>query len=221
MKDEGKMKNNPLYFTDIYAITDSNLSLGRPMTEVVAALLASGVKIIQYREKRKNAGEMLEECKILRKMTREAGALFIINDYVDIAMLVEADGIHIGQDDLPAAEIRRLVGEKYIIGLSTHNPQQASKAVNDGIADYIGVGPIFPTRTKSDVCEAVGLEYLDYVVNSCSIPFVAIGGIKRNNLSSIVAHGAKCCCLVSELMGAPDIPVCVAEIRKIMKDAKI
>ena len=91
------------------------------------------------------------------------------------------------------------------------------KAVNDGIADYIGVGPLFPTKTKSDVCEAVGLEYLDHVVKTYSIPFVAIGGIKLHNLASVLAHGAKCCCLVSELVGAPDIPARVAEIRKTMK----
>ena len=204
--------------TDIYAITDSNLSLGRPVEEVVAALLAAGVKIIQYREKKKKGGEMLRECEMLRKMTREAGACFIVNDHVDIAALVKADGVHVGQEDLPVAKVRELMGEDCIIGLSTHSPEQVADAVRDG-ADYIGVGPLFATQTKEDVCEAVGLDYLDYVVKNHAIPFTAIGGIKRHNVAEVVRHGAKCCCLVSELVGAEDIAARVAEVRAIMRKA--
>ncbi len=204
--------------TDIYAITDSNLSLGRPVEEVVAALICAGVKIIQYREKRKKAGEMLRECEALRKMTRDAGVCFIVNDHVDIAALVKADGVHVGQEDLPLARVRELLGGDCIIGLSTHSPEQVAEAVRDG-ADYIGVGPLFATQTKEDVCEAVGLEYLDYVVKNYSIPFVAIGGIKRHNVVDVVRHGATCCCLVSELVGADDIAARVAEVRAIMEEA--
>ncbi len=205
--------------TDIYGITDSNLSLGRPVAEVVGALLGAGVKVIQYREKRKKAGEMLRECEILRKMTRDAGAFFIVNDHVDIAMLVGADGVHVGQEDLPVARVRELVGEDCVIGLSTHSPEQVAGALRDG-ADYIGVGPLFATRTKEDVCEAVGLEYLDYVAGNHDIPFAAIGGIKRHNIAEVVRHGARCCCLVSELVGAPDIAARVAEVRAIMREAR-
>ena len=204
--------------TDIYAITDSNLSLGRPVEEVVAALLTAGVKIIQYREKKKKAGEMLRECEILRKMTREAGACFIVNDHVDIAALVKADGVHVGQEDLPVSKVRELMGEDCLIGLSTHSPEHVSGALRDG-ADYIGVGPLFATQTKEDVCEAVGLEYLDYVAKNFSIPFAAIGGIKRHNIAEVVRHGARCCCLVSEIVGAEDIVARVAEVRAIMWEA--
>lgn len=202
--------------TDIYAITDSNLSLGRPIAEVVPALLGAGVKIIQYREKKKKAGEMLRECELIRKLTREAGAFFIVNDHVDIALLVKADGVHVGQEDLPVGRVRELVGEDCVIGLSTHSPEQAAAAVRDG-ADYIGVGPLYATRTKEDVCEAVGLEYLDHVAKNHTVPFVAIGGIKRHNIGDVVRHGARCCCLVSELVGAPDIAARVAEVRDAMK----
>lgn len=204
--------------TDIYAITDSNLSLGRPVEEVVAALLGAGVKIIQYREKKKKAGEMLRECEALRKMTREAGACFIVNDHVAVAKLVGADGVHVGQEDIPVAGVRELMGNDCIIGLSTHSPEQVAGAVRDG-ADYIGVGPLFATQTKEDVCEAVGLEYLDYVVKNYSIPLAAIGGIKRHNVAEVVRHGGKCCCLVSELVGARDIAARVAEVRAIMREA--
>lgn len=202
--------------TDLYAITDSNLSLGRPLAEVVGALLDAGVKIIQYREKRKKAGEMLRECQMLRAMTSDAGAFFIVNDHIDIAVLVKADGVHVGQEDLPVEKVRELVGESCVIGLSTHSPEQAAAAVASG-ADYIGVGPLYATNTKEDVCKPVGLEYLDHVAATHSIPFVAIGGIKRHNIAEVVRHGARCFCLVSELVGAPDIAARVAEVRAIVK----
>ena len=204
--------------TDIYAITDSELSLGRRVEDVVAALLAADVKIIQYREKKKHSGEMLRECERLRAMTREAGAFFIVNDHVDIAALVKADGVHVGQTDLPVARVRELMGNECVIGLSTHSPEQFSGAVRDG-ADYVGIGPIYATRTKEDVCEAVGLAYLDHAVREKAVPFVAIGGIKRHNIADVVRRGGRCCCLVSELMGAEDIAARVAEVRKAMREA--
>lgn len=202
--------------TDIYAITDSALSLGRGVEEVVAALIKADVKIIQYREKKKKAGEMLRECEALRAMTKEAGVFFIVNDHIDIAMLVGADGVHVGQDDIPVEQVRRLVGPDCVIGLSTHSPEQAAEAVLSG-ADYIGVGPIYATQTKEDVCAPVGLEYLEYVVKNLSVPFVAIGGIKRHNIGDVVKRGARCCCLVSELVGAEDIGARVAAVREAMQ----
>ncbi len=204
--------------TDIYALTDSNLSLGRSVVEVVDALLKAKVKIIQYREKKLKAGDMLRECQQLRAITKEAGACFIVNDHVDIALLVDADGVHVGQEDLPVSEVRRLVGPNKIIGLSTHNPEQAREAVLLG-ADYIGVGPIFATQTKEDVCAPVGYDYLDFVAHNIELPFVAIGGIKKHNIAEVTKHGAKCCALVSELVGAVDIVDQVAKVRKAMQQA--
>jgi thiamine-phosphate pyrophosphorylase len=206
--------------TDIYAITDAALSLGRSLETVAAALLAADVKILQYREKRKKARDKLDECRLLRAMTREAGACFIVNDHPDLALLAEADGVHVGQEDLPVGEIRRLAGEALLIGVSTHSPAQAAQAAADG-ADYIGVGPLFATRTKEDVCDPVGLEYLDHVA-AChgSLPFVAIGGIKLQNIGLVVSRGASCCCLVSELVGAPDIPARVAQVRRAMRQGR-
>ncbi len=202
--------------TDLYALTDARLSLGRPLADVAQALLDAGVRILQYREKKLKAGQMLEECRLLRRLTREAGACFIVNDHIDIAMLVEADGVHIGQEDLPLPEVRRLVGPKMIIGLSTHTPEQARAAVAAG-ADYIGVGPIFATQTKEDVVDPVGFGYLDWVAANISLPFVAIGGIKAQNIGEVVRHGAQCCALVSELVGAPDIRERVAAVRRAMR----
>jgi thiamine-phosphate pyrophosphorylase len=202
---------------DLYGITDSRLSLDRPVTEVVGALLAGGVTIIQYREKDKHAGEMLRECRDVRALTRAAGACFIVNDHVDIAILCEADGVHVGQEDLPVPEVRRLAGSEMIVGLSTHSPAQARAALEAG-ADYIGVGPLFATRTKADVVAPVTLDYLDWVVANITLPFVAIGGIKRHNIHEVARRGAKCCALVSELDGAEDIVARVAEVRRAMRN---
>ncbi|MDR2820641.1 MAG: thiamine phosphate synthase [Desulfovibrio sp.] len=202
--------------TDIYAITDTRLSLGRSVAEVAAALLGAGVRILQYREKKLKAGQMLEECRVLRRLTREAGACFIVNDHVDIALLVGADGVHVGQEDLPVAEVRRLVGPEMLIGLSTHSPEQAQAAAVAG-ADYIGVGPIFPTQTKEDVVAPVGFSYLDWAAKNSALPFVAIGGIKEHNIGEVARHGARCCALVSELVGAGDIAARVASVRRAMQ----
>lgn len=199
--------------TDLYGLTDSRLSLGRSLEEVVGALLASGVRIIQYREKKFSGRRMLEECRLLRKLAKAADACFIVNDHVDLAILAEADGIHLGQDDLPVREARSLVGNDMIIGLSTHSPKQALEAVEAGV-DYIGVGPIFETKTKEDVVAPVGFAYLEWVAANISLPFVAIGGIKRHNIAEVVARGANCCALVSEFVAAPDIESCVAQTRK-------
>jgi thiamine-phosphate pyrophosphorylase len=202
--------------TDLYALTDSRLSLGRSVVDVADALLLAGIRIIQYREKQCKSGVMLQECQALRRMTLEAEACFIVNDHADIALLCQADGVHVGQEDIPVPALRALLGPNKIIGLSTHSPAEALAAASAG-ADYIGVGPLFATRTKEDVCAPVGLEYLDWAVVHSALPFVAIGGIKRRNIGEVVRHGAKCCALVSELVGARDIPVRIAEVRACMK----
>lgn len=160
--------------------------------------------------------EKYRQCIKLREMTAERGATLIVNDHIDLAISVEADGVHVGQDDLPLPAVRRLVGEGMLIGLSTHSPQQAQKAVLDG-ADYIGVGPLFQTFTKKDVCQPVGLEYLEYAVQNIHIPMVAIGGIKLHNLAQVKAKGAKCISLVTEIVGAENIEERVNAIRNILK----
>ena len=202
--------------TDLYALTDSRLSRGRSLQEVVGALLDADIRIIQYREKHMGIRTMLEECRLVRRMTERAGACFIVDDHVELAMLVHADGIHIGQTDLPLPAVRSLVGDSMLIGVSTHSPEQAREAVQNG-ADYIGVGPIYQTQTKEDVVAPVGLTYLDWVVHNLSIPFVAIGGIKEHNIADVAACGARCCALVSEFVGAENIQEKVQNVRKMMQ----
>jgi thiamine-phosphate pyrophosphorylase len=150
-------------------------------------------------------------------MTRVAGVTFIVNDRPDLALLVGADGIHLGQDDLPPQAVREMVGGEMFIGLSTHSPAQAEAAVRLGV-DYIGVGPIFATNTKKDVCAPVGLEYLDYVVKNIRLPFVALGGIKEHNIAEVYRRGARCIALVTEIVGAPDIGAKVRALRKAIRE---
>ncbi|GHV58201.1 thiamine-phosphate synthase [Deltaproteobacteria bacterium] len=198
--------------TDLYCLTDYALSLGRSNLEVTRELLAAGVKLIQYREKDRPMGLRLEECLAIRGLTREAGACFIVNDHVDIALLADADGVHIGQDDLPAEAVRRLIGPDRIIGVSTHAPEQAKAALAAG-ADYIGAGPVFATKTKEDVCAPVGLEYLAWAAQNIPLPIAAIGGLSPANLRAAALAGAGCFALVSAIVAQPDIRAAVSEAR--------
>lgn len=207
---KGKNKVLP---AGLYGITAEKFSAGRTNIQVVEQMIQGGVKVIQYREKRadKSYRTILEECTLIRELTRAAGVTFIVNDYVDVALLVDADGVHVGQDDLPVGAVRKLLGRNKIVGLSTHSPRQAEEAVRAG-ADYIGVGPIFATKTKDDVGDAVGCTYLDWVVENISLPFVAIGGIKRTNIAQIIQRGVKNICLVTEIVGAADIAETIKEL---------
>jgi len=205
-----------IFQTDIYALTGEEFSRGRSNVEVVADLIAAGIKIIQYREKTKNLRRQYQECLEIRRLTRAAGVTFIVNDQVDLALLVAADGVHLGQDDLPPEAVRRLVGPEIIIGLSTHSPKQAREALQSGV-DYIGVGPIFSTHTKKDVVDPVGLSYLDYVAQNIALPFVAIGGIKEHNIRQVRRHGARCIAMVTEILEAEDIVAKVKTLRAVLE----
>lgn len=202
--------------TDLYCITSEEHSRGRSNIEVVSEMIKAGVKVIQYREKEKKLLHKYNECLKIRDMTREAGVTFIVNDHIDLAILVKADGVHIGQEDLPIEKVRELVGEEMIIGVSTHSPEQAEDAVKRG-ADYIGVGPIYRTYTKKDVCDPVGLDYLRYVVRNISVPHVAIGGIKEHNMQEVLECGAKCLAMVTEIVGTDNIGEKIRAIKEKMK----
>lgn len=211
-----KINRKNILDTDLYCLTALKFSNGRSNIEVVREMLDNDIKLIQYREKEIKSGQKYEECVEIRKMTREAGAAFIINDDIDLAMMVEADGIHIGQEDFPVHAVRKLIGEEMAIGLSTHSPREAQNALKAG-ADYIGVGPIFRTFTKDDVVDPVGFEYLDYVVENIDLPFVAIGGIKEHNIAEVMSRGAKCVALVTEIVGADDIGSMIRQLRAAIK----
>ncbi|MGL4627990.1 MAG: thiamine phosphate synthase [Cetobacterium sp.] len=185
--------------TGIYAITDSECGKDKEFLTYCEELLQGGAKIIQYREKSRDMKKLFKEAKELKILTQKYNAIFIVNDHLDIALLVDADGIHIGQDDLPISEVRKVLGKNKIIGISTHNLNEAEEAVKNG-ADYIGVGPIFHTDTKKDAGNPLTLNFLEEVEKNINLPYTVIGGIKESNLDEVLSRGAKSVCLISELI---------------------
>ena len=181
-----QIKGTKVYLNGICFITDKS-SCGGVLYETVFAVLKSGISFIQHRQKEGTRREIYEEALKLRKLTRYFDATLIINDHADIALAVDADGVHLGQEDLPLAEARRIMGKK-IIGVSTHDMEQA-KAAEAGGADYIGFGPVFETKTK-DAGEPRGVDDLRAIAHNVRIPVVAIGGINIDNTSSVMQAGA-------------------------------
>lgn len=159
-----------------------------------------GVRMLQLREKEMGDGELLRVAREVREVTRGTQTRFVVNDRPDIAVLAEADGVHVGQEDLPVGEVRRLVGEERIVGLSTHSIAQARAAQSLRGVDYIGFGPVYPTTTKAVPDPVVGTALLGEVMGFSRLPVVAIGGIFPENLSTVRAAGARNLCLVRYLM---------------------
>jgi thiamine-phosphate pyrophosphorylase len=179
-----------------YFITDSKLSKNGIVQDVKDAI-AGGARIIQYREKYKDNWSMIHESKELKKIC-EGKAIFIINDRLDICLAVDADGVHLGQDDLIETARSRL--REKIMGITVHNLEEA-KAAEDKGADYLGVSPIFHTDTKGDAGPAAGLELVGEIKANCSLPIVAIGGIRLDNAKSVLGAGADTVCAMSATIG--------------------
>jgi thiamine-phosphate pyrophosphorylase len=199
----------------LYAITGEEFHIGRDLVQVMEEAIIGGVDIIQLRDKHSSKKEVLKKAKLLKGLTEKYNIPLIINDHIDVAIAVDADGIHIGQDDLPLLEARKILGENKIIGISTHKIEEAREAEVNG-ADYIGVGPIFPTKSKVDVVDPVTTKYIEEVVKEINIPFVAIGGIKLHNVDQVLNAGAARICAISEIVGSEDVTkTCQLFIKKI------
>jgi len=204
----------------LYVITDERFHPGRDLLTVMEEALQGGADVIQLRDKTGTKREILRKAKALRALTKKYGALFIVNDHIDVALAAEADGVHLGQDDLPLAEARRIMGHNRIIGISTHSIEEAREAERGG-ADYIGVGPVFPTKTKADVVNPVSVSYVRQAAAEIRIPFVAIGGIKLHNVDEVLSAGATRICAVSEIVGSRDVKgTCEAFLRKMKQFAE-
>ncbi|WP_209125364.1 thiamine phosphate synthase [Alkalihalobacillus sp. BA299] len=205
----------------LYTITGEEFHPGRDLLTVMEKAILGGSDIIQLRDKTNSKKVVFEKAKKLRELTRKYEVTFIVNDHIDVALAVDADGIHIGQDDLPIEEARKIVGKDKIIGLSTHAIEEAREAERAG-ADYIGVGPIFPTKSKVDVVDPVTTDYIRQVVKEITIPFVAIGGIKLHNVDQVLEAGATRICAISEIVGADNVEsVCQQFIEKIKQKVNI
>ncbi len=187
----------------LVVITDRGLSAPRSVIDVVAAALEGGARAVQLRNKGDPARELVAVGRDLRALTREAGALLFVNDRLDVALALEADGIHVGPDDIPVAAVRRVVGTELLIGRSADDPEVARRAVDDG-ADYIGCGTVYPTSTKADAGGVIGLDGLARVVASVRVPVVGIGGITEERAPAVSETGAAGVAVVGAVMAASD-----------------
>ena len=186
----------------LYAILDRSVARGRDLPGLLDAVLAGGCRLVQLREKTMPLGDLLPLARSLARRCREVGALFVVNDRADLALAAGADGLHVGQDDLPARQARGLLPSSMILGVSTHDPEQARRAVADG-ADYVAVGSIFPTTTKAGF-QLVGPELIRRVRPEVPVPLVGIGGITAENAPAVLGAGADAVAVISALCAAPD-----------------
>lgn len=208
------MKAQPDY--SIYLVTDDGCLQGRALIDCVREALEGGVTLVQYRAKTASSAEMYAEALQLKALCDSFNVPLIINDRLDIAMAVGAAGVHLGQDDLPCAAARKLLGEDYIIGVSAHNPAEAKTALQSG-ADYLGCGAVFGTATKADV-KKLGTEGLTAICREKGLPVVGIGGVTADNYREVRAAGADGAAIVSGILAQPDIRAKVRAIAKISQE---
>lgn len=208
------MKAQPDY--SIYLVTDDGCLQGRALLDCVREALEGGVTLVQYRAKTAASAEMYDEALQLKALCDSFKVPLIINDRLDIAMAVGAAGVHLGQDDLPCAVARRILGEDYIIGVSAHNPAEAKAALQSG-ADYLGCGAVFGTATKADV-KKLGTDGLAAICKAKGLPVVGIGGVTADNYREVRAAGADGAAIVSGILAQPDIRATVEAIAKISQE---
>jgi len=208
------MKAQPDY--SIYLVTDDGCLQGRALIDCVREVLEGGVTLVQYRAKTASSAEMYDEALQLKALCDNFNVPLIINDRLDIAMAVGAAGVHLGQDDLPCAAARRILGEDYIIGVSAHNPAEAKAALQSG-ADYLGCGAVFGTATKADV-KKLGTDGLAAICREKGLPVVGIGGVTADNYREVRAAGADGAAIVSGILAQPDIRATVEAIAKVSQE---
>ncbi len=201
----------------IYVITDAKLS-GRSHVEICKEIAAGGGRVVQLREKHLTREELLPIAREMRKITADHGVTFIVNDNPWLAAEVGADGVHVGQEDLDVQQVRKIVGDDMIVGLSTHNFAQAKLAETLPV-DYIGLGPIFPTRTKENPWPTVGLKLVRLVRGNTTNIITAIGGIREENIPELVLAGAHNIALIGDVMTASNIREKVARLCQLYRNA--
>jgi thiamine-phosphate pyrophosphorylase len=194
----------PYSLSGLYIILDPSVCPARPLTEVLTAAAEAGASIFQYRNKTASMKEAYVEALALRQAAAKAGVRFIVNDRCDLALAVDADGVHLGQGDLPLDLARKVMGQNKLIGISTHNPDQVREATA-GKPDYLGFGPIFKPYSKQDHVPVVGLEGLRAMRSLTSLPVFAIGGIQIDQVGEVTRLGANGVAVISAIIKAPDI----------------
>lgn len=209
------MKTMKVIPSGLYLITDQYIVRGLSHIQIAEAALSGGVRFVQYREKLLLKRESFNIALELRKITKRFNAALIVNDDIDIAMAVDADGVHLGQEDLPVQKARKILGNNKIIGLSTHSLKEAESAQDSG-ADYIAIGPIFKSTTK-DIRSPLGADIIRAVKSISKLPVIAIGGINEENVSDVVSAGADGAAIISAIISRPDITASVREFIKKMQ----
>lgn len=205
---------------DLYVITDEGLSHGRSHLRIAELAVAGGADVVQLRDKHLSGKEMYQVSREIREITRKAGAMFIVNDRLDVALASQADGVHLGQDDLPLIEARALAPAPFIIGISVETAEEARRAEQDG-ADYVAVGPVYPTGSKHDAGPALGTGRVVEIRASVSVPVIAIGGIQAGNAAEMVAAGADGLAVISAVVSQDDITQAARNLREIIISAKL
>jgi thiamine-phosphate pyrophosphorylase len=199
----------------LYVILDPSVQPNRPLIEVLNGAAAGGVRLFQYRNKTAPMNDALAEARLLRSRARELGVLFLVNDRCDLALAVDADGVHLGQSDLPYVKARQILGQRKYIGLSTHDPEQV-KTAEQLRPDYIGFGPIFTPASKIDHDPVVGLEGLKHIRALTSLSVFAIGGIQAHHVRPLMDAGANGIAVISAVCGASDIRAAVKKFTEQM-----
>ncbi len=203
----------------IYIITNVDIVPGRGHVQEAQEALRGGADVIQFREKNMATGKMIQVCQVIQDLCRQHGATFIVNDRVDVALAVGADGVHVGPGDMEADVARRLIGPQKVLGVSASSPERARKAEADG-ADYVGVGMIFSAGLKKDIRAAKGVEVLREISKVVKIPVVAIGGIDCSNAALCIEAGAIGCAVITAVIGAPDVQQATADLANVIRSAK-
>ena len=203
----------------LYLVTDSDLSLGRPLAEVVRAAVDGGVTCVQVREKDCSTRTYIERLMPVRALLREGGVPLFVNDRVDVALAVEADGIHLGQTDMPLCMARQIAGDRLLIGISCEAPEDAVEAERGGAA-YVSVSPVFATPTKTDTAPALGPDGVRAIRAAVRLPVVTIGGINAANAAAVIRAGADGICVVSAIVAASDPREAAASLRRIVEEAR-
>ena len=196
-----------------YFITDARLSRAGNISDVKNAL-AAGVEVVQYRNKEACSADMYAEARELRRLCRDV--IFLINDRLDLALAVGADGVHLGRDDLSYWPARKILGKKKIIGLTVHSLVEAQGAERLG-ADYVGVSPIFKTRTKADAGRPAGIKLIEQIKKKVSIPVIAIGGINLANAEAVIRAGADGLCAISAVVGQTDVKKRISDFQRLFR----
>lgn len=202
----------------LYVIIDPKASRGRSDLQVAEAAIEGGADVLQLRDKEASSGRLYRVALQLRRLTRDAGIPFIVNDRLDIALATDADGVHVGQTDLPASVVREIMGPARILGVSVNTVEEAVLAERDG-ADYLGVGPVFEARgTKPDAGLPLGVDRIARIRRRCSLPIVAIGGINAENARTVREAGADAAAVISAIVAADDIAHAARRLKHILED---